>query len=200
MRRASLTRATVSLLAMCILVANAFAQERQTTPERVVVNVDYGPPPRSLELLWRASPLVVRGRVESSKVRVAAPGDIHPDVITDHRVAVLEVFKDEAKAASAGQIHVLQHAGTLNVGGKIIVSDPEGMPVFVSGQELVLFLRPRTKAGGFSIVSGPSGAYATDGDIVRLPSGARRFQEFGQRPEITKEEFFATVRSLSARK
>ncbi len=193
-------RGAVLVIALSCLFSYATAYEQQTQPARVVEEVDYGPAPESLEQLFALSPLVVRARIENSRVREAVPGAKRPSVVTDHRVTVLEVLKDDEKRlGERRQIQVLQHAGTLNVGGTVIVADPGSMPVFVSGQELVLFLRELDKLGGYEIVSGPSGAYVTDDETVRLPRAASRFREFSDRREVTKTEFLSTVRALRRR-
>lgn len=116
-------------------------------------------------------------------------------VVTQHTSQVLEVLKDDGTVGSRPQIHVLQLAGTLDVEGRIISTDPSGIPVFTVGQELLLFLEDWPEAKGYAI-RGPVGAYVLDTESVRLPDAAKGYaRAFGNKRTVSRAEFLSVLRS-----
>ncbi|OFW06590.1 MAG: hypothetical protein A3H96_13065 [Acidobacteria bacterium RIFCSPLOWO2_02_FULL_67_36] len=181
------------VFALCASHA-ALASAQDPVPNRVVQYDNYGPPPANLDELWSAAQLVVRGIVEGSQVRRAAPSG-PPSVVTDHRVRVLEILKDSlGRKENREVIHVLQSAGSLSIEGKEFTVDPGSMAVLARGQEVLVFLNEWTKGGGFSIAAGPAGVYILDEDVLRLPSFIRPV--FGDRRTVAKAEFLAALRYI----
>lgn len=182
------------LLLMVAIPLTMSAEPRQGgRPQQGVMTTNYGPAPASLDQLWAEAGVVLRGRIEHSVVRPAVPDG--QSVVTDHRVQVLEILKDDDTVRTAKQVHVLQPAGTLEIGGVRITADPGSMPVFAPGQELLLFLNEWKRGSGYGIAFGPAGVFVLDNDVVELPAAARNLAPaFGGGKQIDKAEFLKTLR------
>ena len=115
-------------------------------------------------------------------------------ILTDYRVAVLDVIKDSASRLNAGDVITIRRVGgTVNVEGRPFVSNEAGFAPFSDGAEYLLFLK--TDAGQpFEMFAGPQSAYLVhQGTLAPLTSS-------GPRPALVPlQVFLSDLREVSGR-
>lgn len=190
--------AVLTVAALC----TAIAAETPTSsglqgPKRAVLYPNYGPPPDSIDELWDAADLIVRGVIENSHVRRSTPTG-RATVVTDHRLRVSEVLKGAVPGTDHRVVHVLQSAGTLVVDGTEITVDPGSMPVLAPHQEILVFLNKWTNGAGYSITAGPAGLYVLDDERVTIPNFMTPV--VGGKANVAKDDFLAALRKRAGTK
>jgi hypothetical protein len=136
--------------------------------EEVVV-ADY--PAMSVRALTASAGAVVHVAVRSSDTFLSSDGGT---VLTDYRVAIVDVLKDSASHLNPGDVVTIRRVGgTLNLEGRTFLSNEAGFAPFASGAEYVLFLK--TESGQpFEMLAGPQSAYLVhQGTVASLTRAAR---------------------------
>jgi len=147
----------------------------QPTPAQVTQIVDtLMPSDKTLSARLRSVDTVIRCRVESSQaltipmpyVDVLPPGadplTEAPEVVTEHSVTVLEVFKRDVRLSVGSRMPVLQQAGTAMWNGYSITVEGPFKTLLQVGAEYVLFLNGNTSLFWVS----PYYAYRNSGGVV----------------------------------
>jgi hypothetical protein len=195
----ALTAAMRKLLCgMCVLVAMpGAASAQQTLRDQVLKNgvseelviTDY--PMLSVRALADSAGAVVHVSVRSSDTFVSSDGNT---VLTDYRVAIVDVVKDSASRLTPGEVVTIRRVGgTLNIEGRNFLSNEAGFAPFSTAAEYVLFLK--TDSGQpFEMLAGPQSAYLVREGAVSSLTNA------GQRPALVPTEvFLSDVREFSGR-
>ena len=135
-----------------------------------VVIAEY--PTLSVRALTAAAGAVVHVAVRSGDTFLSSDGRA---VLTDYRVAVVDVVKDSASHLSAGDVITVRRVGgRLDVEGRTFLSNEAGFAQFADGAEYVLFLK--TDSGQpFEMFAGPQSAYRVhQGTLTPLTSAGDR--------------------------
>ncbi len=184
-----------------VLLASLTAAPVQQAPERprpatrdYVVEVDYDPPPDSLEGLYDASMVIVRARIGASQPRM-----IKDMPVTTSSAQVLEVLKGD-DISEGQQIAITLPIGSATVGGHKAMTSAHGFEGVAEGTEAVLFLERWPAAGTFGLKHGPAGVYQLNADSVRMPAAAARWAAFANRPTPSRADFLTIMRQLKTAK
>jgi hypothetical protein len=152
------------LLPMFLIAAvPAVAGAQQTLREQVrtlgvseaIVISEY--PSMPLSVLTATAGAVVQVAVRSEDSFLSSDG---LDILTDYRATVLDVLKEPSGApiAPGDIVTIRRDGGSVNIGGRTVVSNEIGFAPFERGREYVLFLK--TDAGQpFAMLAGPQSAY-----------------------------------------
>jgi hypothetical protein len=185
------------LCGFCVLVTIPGVARAQQIREQVLKNgvseevviAEY--PALSVPALTAAAGAVVHVSVRSRDTFLSSDGSA---VLTDYRVAIVDVIKDSASRLNPGDVITIRRVGgTLSVEGRTFQSNEAGFAPFSAGAEYVLFLK--TDSGQpFEMLSGPQSAYLVhQGTVTSLMSS-------GQRPALVPMPvFLSDVRELSGR-
>lgn len=154
-----------------------------------VVIAEY--PAMSVRTLTAAAGAVVHISVRNSDTFLSSDGN---SVVTDYRVAIIDVIKDSAARLTPGDIVTVRRlGGTLDIEGRTVLSNEAGFAPFSSGAEYVLFLK--TDSGQpFEMFAGPQSAY-------RVHEGtATSLTQTEKRPRLVPmESFLGEIREVSGR-
>ena len=156
--------------------------------EEVVV-AEY--PTLSVRALTAAAGAVVHVAVRSSDTFLSSDGSA---VLTDYRVAVVDVVKDSASHLNPGDVITIRRVGgRLNIEGRLFLSNEAGFAPFADGAEYVLFLK--TDAGQpFEMFAGPQSAYRVhQGTLLPLTSSAQRTAV------VPMQAFLSDLKEISGR-
>lgn len=186
------------LCGLCVLVTMpGAASAQQTIKEQVLKNgvseevviADY--PTLSVGALSAAAGAVVHVAVRSSDTFLSSDGSA---ILTDYRVAVVDVIKDSASHVNAGDVITIRRVGgALKIEGRTFLSNEAGFAPFSTGAEYVLFLK--TDSGQpFEMLAGAQSAYLVhQGTVASLMSS-------GPRPLLVPmQSFLSDVREYSGR-
>jgi hypothetical protein len=187
------------LCGLCVLVTiPGAASAQETIREQVLKNgvseevvvADY--PTLTVRALTASAGAVVRVAVRSSDTFLSSDGN---SVLTDYRVAVLDVLKDSASHLSVGDVITVRRiGGTLDIEGRKFHSNEAGFAPFSTGAEYVLFLT--TDSGQpFAMFAGPQSAYLVhQGTLAPLSNSGQ------QRPALVPmQAFLNDVKEFSVR-
>ena len=187
------------LCSLCVLATiPSAASAQETIREQVLKNgvseevviAEY--PTLTVRALTASAGAVVHVAVRSSDTFLSSDGST---VLTDYRVAVVDVIKDSASHVSAGDVITVRRVGgTLNIEGRKFQSNEAGFAPFSTGAEYVLFLK--TDSGQpFEMLSGPQSAYLVhQGTVASLVNVGQ------QRPSLVPmQAFLSDVKEFSVR-
>ena len=187
------------LYGLCVLATiPGAATAQETIREQVLKNgvseevVIADHPALSVRALTASAGAVVHVAVRSSDTFLSSDGST---VLTDYRVAVVDVIKDSASHVSSGDVITVRRVGgTLNIEGRKFLSNEAGFAPFSTGAEYVLFLK--TDSGQpFEMLAGPQSAYLVhQGTVASLMSSGQ------PRPLLVPmQAFLNDVREFSGR-
>jgi hypothetical protein len=165
------------LCALFVLVAIPSVVSAQTLRDQILKNgvseevvvADY--PAMSVRALTGAAGAVVHVSIRSADAFLSSDGEA---VLTDYRVAIVDVIKDSATHLNTGDVVTIRRVGgKLNLEGRTFLSNEAGFAPFASDAEYVLFLK--TDAGQpFEMLAGPQSAYLVhQGTVASLTRAAR---------------------------
>lgn len=180
---------------LLILGAPAVAEAQQTIREQVVTNgvseelvvVDH--PPLSLGELAATANAVVHVSVKTSETFVSSDG---MSILTDYRVAVIDVLKESSDSRiGAGDVVTIRRVGgVMNIAGRRVFSNEAGFPRFITGDQYVLFLK--TQSGQpHEIMAGSQSAFRVHQGTVAPLGGS-----IGQTPGVVLPVFAQELREL----
>lgn len=185
------------LLVLVTLPGAASAQQPATIREQVLKNgvseevviAEY--PTLSVRAMTAAAGAVVHVAVRSGDSFLSSDGSA---ILTDYRVAVIDVIKDSGPRLNSGDVITVRRVGgSLKIEGRTVLSNEAGFAPFSSGAEYVLFLK--TDSGQpFAMLAGPQSAYLVhQGTLVPLVST-------GPRPALLPmQAFLSDLREVSGR-
>jgi hypothetical protein len=180
-----------------ILIAMPAVVSAQTLRDQILKNgvseevviADY--PVMSVRALTAAAGAVVHVAVRSSDTFLSSDGGT---VLTDYRVAIVDVLKDSASHLIPGDVVTIRRVGgTLYLEGRTFFSNEAGFSPFASGAEYVLFLK--TESGQpFEMFAGPQSAYLVhQGTVASLAHSTPR-------PTLVPmQAFMSDIREVSGR-
>lgn len=151
-----------------------------------LVIVDY--PSLSLGAMTASACAVVRVAIRNSDSFLSSDG---MEILTDYRVAVVDVIKESARITAGDVITIRRVGGALNIEGRRILSNESGFPAFSDGSEYVLFLKTGSSQS-FELAAGPHSAFRVDRGMVAPLASARRSSA------VLLPEFLGEVKGLIA--
>jgi hypothetical protein len=161
-------------------------------------SVDYAAPPESLERLVKDARVIVRVRVGQSKQRIAYPSE-NPIVLREHDVEILDLLEGDGTLEIGKRILVSQPGGKLDVGGRQFFTTLSMRPL-EPDDDAILFLNVWTAAKTFSIAYGSVGALLVKNDTVEIPKAVRDISPFAEGRTVPVAQFINVVRQLVVQK
>jgi hypothetical protein len=184
-----------AIVGLSVLALTSAAFGRQSDKPVVVHTVDYIAAPPTLAQLWNAVDAVARIRIESSEVRRfdRTGNPDYPRVATVHTARLLEVLKPYASLIPGQTVQVVQSAGELDIGSKIVRVNGGYQP-FGKGEEYALFLEWNTGVGEFEVAYGPAATFLLANGTVTSPARNGPALELRGMPV---DSFLTLLRSLA---
>ena len=187
-------------VALCVFCLVATARAALLAQSAVTV-LDYAAPPTTLAEMWDKTPVIVRGKILRAELPKVASGE--PLVHRPFDLQVLEVFRDAQKSIRGRTtIRLIQYGGTAEDSTGQVVRTVDSMSrAFEVGDQLVLFLEERLRAGGYAVQWGDNSAIRLSGDDseldVNVPHGLRKMPTFEGKATIKQSQLLVTLRKLA---
>ena len=134
----------------------------------------YQGPPATLQEMVDSVPIIVLGKVEKSEQKLFGTEYPFPTVV--HTIRINRTLKGPKDLKPKSALDVAQPGGVASRDGIEYSVDDRGFPVFVAGDEYLLFLKPDKFYGGLLTVEyGPTGAFPLThkGSRAQIPQGAK---------------------------
>lgn len=155
------------------------------------------PAPATLQEHWDQALVVARVRALTRSTRAvqnSPTSDALPH--SENAVLLVQVFKGTEELQGRGQITVIAARGEMQGPGGEVVELRSGAPILDQGEQAVLFLGRSPTLNAYQVMN-TAGYFRIDGDLVEVPSAAKRYVEFGGQETIPLGRLMEVLRSLA---
>ena len=166
--------------------------QRPQDDRLVAVITDYQLPPTTLDAAWDKAPVIVLARVQSSTRREQVGPSQMRMPLTEHQIALVEVFKGAERLGSANTLVITQDSVEESASPSAVTHSSGGR-VFKASEEYVFFLEPNPGQTSFGVAWGSGGAYKVGALTVDVPDVARRM--WLNRDELGRLELLSALRT-----